>query len=96
MDSRIYLKILNHCEIGQNMPSKCATMSNVHFYENMCIIAIEGLSSLIACCRALRGHNQLLVSLVCLCSLGRINKYKCTVADIENKSSGAEVVQYSS
>ena len=35
LDSRIDLRIIHHCEIGQNMPSKYATTSNIRYDENM-------------------------------------------------------------
>ena len=31
----IYFRILHHCEIGQNMPSKYVMTSNVHYDENI-------------------------------------------------------------
>ena len=35
LGSIIYFRILHHCEIGQNMPSKHAATSNVCYDENM-------------------------------------------------------------
>ena len=35
LDSRMYLRILHRWEIGQNMPSKYSTTSNVCYDENM-------------------------------------------------------------
>ena len=42
MDSIIHLTILHHWGMGQNMPSKYATTSNVRYSENMSVVS-DGL-----------------------------------------------------